>query len=157
MKRTYPGRVNSPYTTTTADIGDSDTTIPVTELWVFPPGENLAVLGDGNTASMTSLVSPIGASYGTVPNSQAISMDSPSEGSYRVTWTSTWNAGTVSGTVGEIGFRGYGCTSLITGTMSTAQYAFLWRLCHADEHFQSFAIDTAKALTVSVNMVFTWS
>jgi len=50
MKRTYPGRVNSPYTTTTADIGDSDTTIPVTELWVFPPGENLAVIGDGNTA-----------------------------------------------------------------------------------------------------------
>ena len=111
----------------------------------------------GNTASMTSLVSPIGLGYGTVPNSQAISMDSPSEGSYRVTWTSTWNAGTVSGTVGEIGFRGYGCTTLITGTMITAQYAFLWRLCHADEHFQSFAIDTAKALTVSVNMVFTWS
>lgn len=41
----YPGMVNSPPTVTTGKIGDTDTTIPVEDLAVFPPAPNFAVLG----------------------------------------------------------------------------------------------------------------
>ena len=50
MKKLYRAKENSPYTTITAGIDDEVTTIPVAELWVFPPGPNLAVIGVGNTA-----------------------------------------------------------------------------------------------------------
>ena len=62
MKRLYPGVVNSPYTTTTAPIDEDDTTIPVGELWVFPPGKNLAVLGAGNDAETVEYTSKSGDS-----------------------------------------------------------------------------------------------
>lgn len=52
MNRLYPVSVNSPPTTTTAPIDEDDTTIPVTELGVFLPGRNLAVLKTG-TATET--------------------------------------------------------------------------------------------------------
>jgi len=47
MNQLYPVSVNSIPTTVTADIGDSDTIIPVAELGEFRPGENLAILGSG--------------------------------------------------------------------------------------------------------------
>lgn len=43
----YPAVVNSPSTTLTAGISDSDTTIPVTELGVFPTAPNTATIGTG--------------------------------------------------------------------------------------------------------------
>ena len=46
----YAGQVNSPNTTLSSGIDDSVTTIPVTELGVFPAGPNLAVIGTGSTA-----------------------------------------------------------------------------------------------------------
>lgn len=46
----YPGFTNSPSTTLTGDITDSDTTIPVAELSVFPAAPNLAVIGTGEDA-----------------------------------------------------------------------------------------------------------
>lgn len=46
----YPGFVNSPSTTLTGDITDIATTIPVTELGVFPAAPNLAVIGTGDDA-----------------------------------------------------------------------------------------------------------
>ncbi|MFA6335501.1 MAG: hypothetical protein WCX48_08090 [Bacteroidales bacterium] len=43
----YPAIVNSPNTTLTAGISESDTTIPVTELGVFPAAPNTATIGTG--------------------------------------------------------------------------------------------------------------
>jgi len=46
----YDGVVNSPSTTLTSDITDSDATIPVAELGVFPAAPNIAVIGTGDDA-----------------------------------------------------------------------------------------------------------
>lgn len=46
----YPGFVNSPATTLSSGIDDNDTTIPVTELGVFPAAPNIAVIGTDDTA-----------------------------------------------------------------------------------------------------------
>jgi len=46
----YAGFVNSPITTLTAGITDSDTTIPVAELGVFPAAPGKATIGYGATA-----------------------------------------------------------------------------------------------------------
>ena len=50
MRPTYPGIVNSPATTITTGIEDDTQEIPVTTLGYFPPGPNLAVLGEGKQA-----------------------------------------------------------------------------------------------------------
>lgn len=46
----YPGFVNSPDTTLSSGITNSVTTIPVTELGVFPAAPNIAVIGTGDYA-----------------------------------------------------------------------------------------------------------
>lgn len=106
------------------------------------------------TPAMTALVSPIGASPGTKPNTQSISNTTVGAGEYKVTLTGTWNAGTVSGTVGEIGHYGWACTSF-WHTTTGGPYLF-FRLSNADSDFQSFQIDTQKALTITIDVTFKW-
>lgn len=50
MDPLYPGIVNSPASTTTSGISDDATEVPVADLDCFPPGPNLAVLGNGTQA-----------------------------------------------------------------------------------------------------------
>lgn len=49
-KEMYPGKVNSPETTITQDIGEAVTSIQVEDASVFSPGPNLAVIGIDATA-----------------------------------------------------------------------------------------------------------
>lgn len=113
----------------------------------------------GNTASMANLVAPIGTSPGTKPNTQSIANANPSPGVYNVTYTGTWNAGTVSGTCGEIGLYLYGLNSLSAfGSDWNLTTVYLWlRLCHADGHFTAFTINASNNLTLAVTITFTFA
>ena len=109
-----------------------------------------------NTAGMTALVTPIGTAPGTLPNTQSGSIVQTAVGDYKLNLTSVWNAGTVSGTVGEIGLYLYGNPTFFgPGTTQYIDAARFWaRLSHADGHFSSFVIDTAKNLTITWQLRF---
>jgi hypothetical protein len=113
------------------------------------------------TTTMTALTAPIGTAPGTSPNSQSASVkDGSTDGIWSVTYLATWNAGTVSGTVGEI--------ALYLRALDNA--AFQWqasgnlqpsvvmasRLSSADLDFSSFVIDTTKPLTVEWKVQFSF-
>lgn len=108
-----------------------------------------------NTAGMTALVTPIGSGVGTLPNTASGSLVQTDVGDYKLNLTAVWNAGAVSGTVGEMGLYLIGdVTFRGLGTLySTTPY--LWaRLSHADSHFSSFSIDTGKNLTITWQIRF---
>jgi len=108
------------------------------------------------TVSMTSLVSPIGSSPGTAPNTNSFSGTYSATSSTPVvlTFNATWNAGTVSGTLGEVGLYLYISTYNLGGSGYFLGLAS--RLSAADGSFTAFTINTAAALTVTwtVNLVY---
>ena len=107
-----------------------------------------------NTAEMTALTSPIGTAPGTKATTQSCSSTQVSEGHYKVTLTAQWNAGSISGTVGEIGLYLYGCTTYLGLGTFAAAILFGARLSNADTHFSSFSIDTAKNLIINWDIFF---
>ena len=88
----------------------------------------------------------------TKADSQAGASSNPAGGSYRVTWTATWNAGTLGAiSVAELGLflhlnatlRAFGYTDwTVTGT------ALFSRLSDADGDFTTFVVNTSVPLTV---------
>jgi len=106
------------------------------------------------TPGMTSLVAPIGAAPGTAPNSTwGTSIEQVATGVWRVTFVARWNAGTVSGTVGELALYLKPFTSTTPGWyLSKSSYHYsqvmVARLSAADGDFSSFVIDPNKSLTV---------
>ena len=111
-----------------------------------------------NTVSMTQLVVPIGTAPGTIPTTQTF-VTSSDTGYYKVTYTGTWTAGAVSGTVGEVGLYLRGVSSAL-GVNSGFQVSglYLWlRLCNADSHFASFVINESYNLTVAITIQFTFA
>jgi len=87
----YAGQVNSPNTTLSSGIDDDDTTIPVTELGVFPAGPNLAVIGTGSTAE-TILYTDKSAASGS-GNLTGCTRAYDSDGTYGV--AASWESGEV--------------------------------------------------------------
>jgi hypothetical protein len=114
-----------------------------------PFSQGFIVLGTDTTTAtvptMESLTSPIGTAPGTKANSQSLACSNPSSGVYEVTYTATWNAGTVSGTIGEIGLYGY--AAYILGSISSAS-RMVSRLSVADGDFTAYTINTSLPLTV---------
>ncbi len=104
--------------------------------------------------NMTALVDPIGAAPGTAPNSTSgEDISNPATGQWHTAFISIWNAGTVSGTVGEVALylRPYdilmaGWTRRDTGL--TFSEAMVSRCSVADGDFSQFSIDSSKSLTV---------
>ena len=101
-----------------------------------------------NTPTDTALGSPIGTPPGTKPTMQSFSTTLIDTGEYKMTLTGQWAAGTVSGTVGEIGLYLYGDGALRVPSAPSYGLYFAARLSAADEHFDSFAIDTGKNLII---------
>lgn len=138
-------------------VSDTNTACPCQN---WPSLTTYMVLGTdtttNNTAGMSALVTPIGTAPGTKPNTQSGSIVQTAVGDYALNLTSVWNAGTVSGTVGEIGLYLYGGATgyLGLGSMLTNTVLMWARLSHADGHFSSFAIDTGKNLTITWQMRF---
>ena len=111
-----------------------------------------------NTVGMTALVSPIGSGIGTVPNTQSGSITQSAVGDYLLSLTAVWNAGSVSGTVGEIGLYLYGDNTWRgLGTLTPSGCRLYARLSNADSHFSSFSIDTGKNLTITWQWRFLFS
>ena len=107
----------------------------------------------GSVTQLTTLVS-------TQPDSQAGSASSPSAGTYRLSWTATWNAGTLTAiTVSEIGLfldlvsslQGFGWTYGGGGT------ALFSRLSAADGDFTAFVVNTSVPLTIEWRLTFTFA
>jgi len=108
------------------------------------------------SAGMTDLVSPIL----TKANVQQIENSNPSPGVYRVLYRATWNAGTISGTCGELGLYLRAWTTLQTAGAtagSPSHGTFVSRLSAADGDFSSFTIDTTKPLTVEWTLEFSFA
>jgi hypothetical protein len=115
------------------------------------------------TVSMASLAAPIGTQPGTAPNTKSLSgvYYSSSTTPVVLTWSATWNAGTVSGTLGETGLYLYdwfytvGDRPLTSEAYSNNPF-LASRLSVADGSFTAFTINTAAALTVTwtVNLVY---
>jgi hypothetical protein len=108
--------------------------------------------------SMTSLVSPIGTAPGTAPNttSRSGTYYSTSTTPVVIIWTATWNAGTVSGTLGEVGLYLWINIGYLTNGTTTSSPGLASRLSAADGSFTAFTINTAAALTVTwtVSLVY---
>jgi hypothetical protein len=110
--------------------------------------------------STGGLSSPIGGSTPVKPNTQSGSTQSISNGA-AVVLTSTWNAGTVTGTVGEIGIYGRSNASTNLVGFASKWYGaggsfFGSRLSVADGDFTAFTINTAAPLTINWTIQFTF-
>jgi hypothetical protein len=110
------------------------------------------------TVSMTSLVSPIGTAPGTAPNTKSYSgiYYSTSTTPIVLSYVATWNAGIVSGTVGEVGLYLYIDSYGLTNGTAVTNPGLVSRLSVADGSFTAFTINTAAALTVTwtVSLVY---
>jgi len=110
------------------------------------------------TVGRTSLVSPNGNPPGTAPNSKTYS------GSYypssttpvTLTYVATWNAGTVSGTLGEAGLYLYISNGGLANGSAASNPGLASRLSAADGSFTAFTINTSAALTITwtVSLVY---
>ena len=125
----------------------------------FPNGTySTMVLGTDTThptvAATSALSAPIGLGIGTSPNSGTAVLSNPSGGSYRATITGTWNAGAVTGTIGEVGLYGWLETTLSLNTFSQALFS---RLSVADGSFTAVAINTSLALTVTWTITISYA
>jgi hypothetical protein len=108
---------------------------------------------DTNTEH-TALESPIGAAPGTAPNSKSASLkNGAADGIWAATYLATWNAGTVSGTLGELALYMAAPDKDVFGwIIGTSSYypaaVMVSRLSSKDTDFSSFIIDDTKPLTV---------
>jgi hypothetical protein len=117
-------------------------------------------LGTGGTVTQgttTGLTTPVG----TGPDSQAGATSSPGGGTYRVAWTATWNAGSLTAiTASEIGLFLYLQTGLQGfGWMgfNGAGAALFSRLSAADGDFTAFVVNTSVPLTIEWRLTFTFA
>jgi hypothetical protein len=113
--------------------------------------------GNVTQGTTTGLTTPVG----TGPDSQAGATSSPGGGTYRVSWTATWNAGSLTAiTVSELGLflflqtglQGFGWTQF-----NGAGTALFSRLSAADGDFTAFVVNTSVPLTIEWRLTFTFA
>ncbi len=116
------------------------------------------------TGVMIALQTPIGAGIGTAPNTQTIANSNPAADQWQVTYTATWNAGTLAAlTLGEVGLFLFIWTAVqglqtagTPGVAPTAHTLFS-RMASADGKFVSFVINPAAAVNVTWVINFTFA
>jgi len=132
-----------------------------------PLNPNTMYLGTDTTVvtypTMIALATPIGSAPGTAPNSFSLSYESITNG-YEVVSMGMWNAGTVSGTIGEMALYGPVATSSLTGSLNggTGSGNVTWgggsvmlsRLSVADGDFSAFTINTSYPLVITWTIQF---
>jgi hypothetical protein len=115
--------------------------------------------------SHTALQAPIGTAPGTAANTHTQTIgDGTSTGIWSTTYTATWNAGAITGTVGEMALY------LTQNTNTAAAWgwsgnqtaydvgrAMFSRLAVADSEFTQFTINTAKPLTIDWKVQLSFS
>ncbi|MCJ7768441.1 hypothetical protein MUP79_08625 [Candidatus Bathyarchaeota archaeon] len=115
--------------------------------------------GNVTTGTVTGLTTP----SATAPDSQAGTASSPAGGTYRCSWTATWNAGTLTAiTITEIGLF----LQIMTGLQSFGQtqygynntgVALFSRLSAADGDFTQFVVNTSVPLTIEWRLTLTFA
>jgi len=115
-------------------------------------GSNIAT---ATTNIMTDLVTPLGG----WASSASLSRSNPSSGVYQVTYTSTWDAGSVSGTIGEVGLYLYIWDALqpAGGYSGAPAKRLASRLSVADGDFTAYTINPALPLTVQWIIQFSFA
>lgn len=118
------------------------------------PSIRLGTGGSVTTGATTSLTSR----EDTAPDSANGTISSPGS-SYRIAWTATWNAGSLSAiTVSELGLWLYIDASINAfGGTVTGAVAFFSRLSDADGDFSSFVVNTSVPLTIEWRLTFTFA
>ena len=120
-------------------------------------GCNLQIrLGSDTTTPTTYELETLLSMIDVAPTSFVPSTDNPSAGVYRAIWTAVWNAGTISGTVGEMGLFCNIQKTLGTPTITLKSLtATMWsRLSSADGDFTSFTINETVPLSVEWRIIF---
>jgi len=112
------------------------------------------------TSTMNSLTAPIGDSPGTAPNLKSVPTvhDGGGDGKWYAVYQATWNAHTISGTVGEAALYMVDCLQTTfrwstPNTTSPTPHMFS-RLSKADADFDSFIIDEDVPLVVEWKLGF---
>lgn len=104
------------------------------------------------THNLTALVDPIGAAPGTAPDTTSgEDRTNPATGTWHTAYIAIWDAGSVSGTVGEVALYLRPFTNITAEwveTLQTKTRQMVSRCSVADGDFTSFSIDTSKSLTV---------
>jgi len=147
---------------TITNIGGTGT---VSAIWLFGDGTTTpTVIGQSLTMRLgTNTTTPtafdmiaLQSIINVAPNSLVITRDNPSAGVYRAIYTATWNSGTISGTVGEIGLFCNLQKTLGSNVLTTIDVtSTLWsRLSSASGDFSQFTIDPTKPLSVEWRIVF---
>ena len=132
---------------------------------ISPLNPKTMYLGTNTTVAtfpnMQGLVAPIGTPPGTGPNNLSSSYGSITNG-YQVVYTATWNAGTVSGTIGEMAL--YGTFTESVGNANSPNYGtwgthtgMLSRLSVADGDFSAFTINTSYPLVITWTIQFVFA
>jgi hypothetical protein len=130
---------------------------------IAPLNPQTMYLGTNTTVAtfpnMQGLVVPIGTPPGTGPNSFSFSYGSITNG-YQIVYTAAWNAGTVSGTIGEMALYGGACTRYVTGSQAVnwnGPTVMLSRLSVADGDFSPFTINTSYPLIITWTIQFVFA
>ena len=107
------------------------------------------------THNLTALINPIGSAPGTAPNRvSGENRTNPATGTWHTAYIAVWDAGTVSGTVGEVALylRPFTFLTAQWTHAPTGDYTFplamVSRCSVADGDFSPFTIDPSKSLTV---------
>lgn len=110
----------------------------------------------------TVLSSPIGTAPGTAADIKLGYTTNPSSGIFRTIFTTTWNAGAVSGTVGEMALylsvrstlQAFGWAQSFNPSITEAKQ-LVSRLAAADGSLTPFAINAANPLTMNWTVQYT--
>ena len=107
------------------------------------------------TGTVTNLV----INEGTAPNTQSGATAMPAVGTYRVSWTATWNAATLAAIdVSELGIWlsiDGDALNAFGGTVTAAVLLFS-RLSDSDGDFTTFTVNVAVPLTIEWRLTFTF-
>ena len=119
-------------------------------------------LGDNTTTKTTYTMTGLaGTQIGGSPNSKNILYSNPSSGTHRVSFEASWNAGTISGTIGEIAIimrcpENYTWKWLGTDTNWTHTDTMFARASVADGDFTAYTINTSNPTSIKWDIDFKW-
>jgi hypothetical protein len=127
--------------------------------------------GTGHTNPTTATTTALDAINATAPSSFFGATSNPSAGSYRITWTATWNAGSLTAiTIYEFGMwwnnawatsptqfalQSYAMGSY--GSTAASNAEMVSRISDPDGDFSHFTVNTSVPLTLQWSLTFTFA
>jgi hypothetical protein len=117
-------------------------------------------LGTDTTTPTGGGTTGLTAEITTQANAHSGATGNPAANQYRVSWVATWNAGTISGTIGEMGLKLYISPTLQSfgaAAVSATPNTLFSRLSVADGDFTAFTINTAVPLTIEWRLTLTFA